>query len=97
MTYLATVLDPWRAELTTEIMGGPSWPVMEDRPFMARLPIVGPRLVFMVDVDALTDEQRERLVVQLGGMFRMTYEEASHELDCRGFPILARDVRVVEQ
>lgn len=96
MTYIGTILDPKRAALAIEVMGQPSMPLTDNQPFMALLPKIGSRAVFLVDVEALTDEQRERLIEQQRRIFGVSREEAENELDCRGFPLLAQDVEVTE-
>jgi hypothetical protein len=84
-----TITDPERVADFERVFGSATVPVKERLPVptMLSLPI-GPKPCYMLDLDALTNEQRERLLDYATERFGMTRDEAERELP-HGFPILA--------
>lgn len=58
------------------------------------LPGLGEREVYLVDLSALSSDQRERLHEHLARRFGGTVEEVAATLEREGLPILAEDVGV---
>ena len=52
----------------------------------------GGEAVYMLDVKALTPEQRERLVKHLSAKFGVSEQEVNEQLDSIGCPILTDDI-----
>jgi len=82
---------PERVASFERVFGSATVPVLQllPSPVYASLPI-GRRLVYELDVAALSDEQRRRLVEYGAERFGMSIDEATAELE-HGFPILADD------
>lgn len=82
---------PERVASFERVFGSTTVPVLQllPAPVYASLPI-GRRLVYELDVDALSGEQRRRLIEYAAGRFGIPIDEAEAELE-HGFPILADD------
>lgn len=81
-----------RGEEFTEVFGTNTVQVLLPFPHMVTLDgMEGEQSVYMLDVDALTDEQRDRLVVHLARKFASSEIEISRFLNNEGLPILAAD------
>lgn len=81
-----------RAEEFKQVFGTDTVQVLLPFPHMARLEgVEGEQSVYMLDVDALTTEQRDRLVVHLARKFVSSEIEISRFLENEGLPILAAD------
>ena len=87
-TSTVTVHDAARVPHFEEVFGSATVPVKSIIPFWAELPI-GRTLVFELDVDALDEATRARLVRHLAGKFGIPLAEANALLRTEGLPILA--------
>jgi hypothetical protein len=91
----ATVHDPERRAFWEEIFGGDEVPVVSFLPKLEVLPGYDrPQMCYMLDLKALSDEQRHRLVGALADKFGMSPEFVADNLEEHGVPILASDVSV---
>lgn len=63
-------------------------------PHLASAPGVPKALFFDLDLAALTDEQRGRLIAHLAQRFQVPEQEVAQDLDQEGCPILDEDVVV---
>jgi hypothetical protein len=61
-------------------------------PTRASLPDRGEAFIYELDLDLLTDDQRERLVRHLAEKFGYTVEQVEQALPYHGVPILADDI-----
>lgn len=92
MASTVTVIGPpERVKATESVFGSATVPVKQlfAVPHWATLPGVGEAKVYDVDVEALTPEQRERLIDYGCERFGLARDEAERELERHGFPILA--------
>lgn len=94
MTVTVTVTDPARVPDMERVFGSATVPVKGWLPEQASLPI-GRRRVFIIDVDALTPGQRERLIAYGCERFGVARDEAEREIAEHGFPLLADSCIVV--
>ena len=89
------VHNPERLAFWKGIFGGDRVPIVSFVPQMATLPgFDEPQRVYMLDLKAITDEQRERLIGALADRFDLPPELVASELDGHSVPILADDVSV---
>lgn len=79
----------WRA-----VFGDDTIPLRSPIPHMANLPGRGEELVYLLDIEALTADQRGRLVQHIASRFDYPAEEVDATLDDHGCPILAEHVTV---
>lgn len=86
--------DNERAVAWQIVFGGATVPLRSPIPHLARLPGRGEELVYLLDIEALTAEQRGRLVTHIANKFNIPAEEVDADLDTHGCPILAEHVTV---
>ncbi len=86
--------DDERAAAWQIIFDGTAVPLRSPIPYLARLPGRGQELVYLLDIEALTAEQRGRLVTHIANKFNIPAEEVDADLDTHGCPILAEHVTV---
>ena len=86
--------DDERAAAWQIVFDGTAVPLRSPIPHMARLPGRGEELVYLLDIEALTAEQRGRLVAHIAAKFDIPAEEVDADLDTHGCPILAEHVTV---
>ena len=79
----------WRA-----VFGDDTVPLRSPIPQMTNLPGRGEELVYLLDIAALTADQRGRLVQYIASKFNYPAEEVDATLDDHGCPILAEHVMV---
>lgn len=92
----ATVVDPERKIFWESIFGGDQVPVVSIVPRWATLPgFDEPQEVYVLDLKAITDEQRSRLVEALAGKFGLSVGLVARSLDEQGVPIRAADVIMI--
>lgn len=95
MTKSYVSVSGTRGDWWESMLGSRSVPVKGWLPERARLPGFNqPQLVYMLDLDAFTDEQRETLAREVGGKFGLSIEEARRELEEHGMPVLAEGCTV---
>lgn len=85
----ATIHDPVRAGIWSKFFPGARMPVLSIVPVIADLPGMPGSHVYMLDLGAITDEQRDQLVAAVADLFDMTPEEVRKDITERGVPILA--------
>ena len=61
----------------------------------AELPGIGDSIVYMLDLERITAEERVRLIAHIAERFKFPLEVVAQDLDAEGVPILADDVTVV--
>jgi hypothetical protein len=90
-TLVTVVKPPERVEAFRQVFGSATVPVRGwIVPHGANLPI-GRRDVYELDLAALTDEQRARLIDHLASKFGVGKNEVCETLDTEGVAILADD------
>lgn len=89
----ATIHDEHRAAVWGSIFPGAVLPILSILPSKADLPGHPGASVYLLDLDAISDEQREKLIEYLATLFSMSEDEVQSDL-ARGVPILADDVSV---
>jgi len=90
----ATIHDEHRRAVWGPIFPDARVPIKSILPFKADLPGHPKADVYMLDLDAITDEQREKLIDTIVGLFGESAQEVRSDIDERGCPILADDVTV---
>lgn len=92
---VARVHDPERRAFWQAIFGGDEVPVVSFVPQACTLPGYDePQMVYMLDLKALSDDQRFRLIQALADKFCLLEGEVESSLDEHGVPILVSDVSV---
>jgi len=89
----ATIHDEHRAVVWGSIFPGAVLPIKSMLMRKASLPGRGVENVYMLDLDAISDEQTDRLVNMMSELFNLPIGEARMELH-NGVPILAENVSV---
>jgi hypothetical protein len=89
----ATIHDEHRVAVWGSIFPGAVVPIKSILPSRADLPGHPDALVYFLDLNAITDEQRQKLIEALAALFGLTEDEVRNDLP-RGVPILADDVIV---
>jgi hypothetical protein len=93
MPTIAKVTDPERAKKWREIFGTDKVPIISPIPTMATLPgFEEPQSVYLLDLSAITPEQREKLVQHTAERFGLDPIMVDVDLDKVGMPILADQV-----
>ncbi|MGB9181842.1 MAG: hypothetical protein WCB68_21610 [Pyrinomonadaceae bacterium] len=77
-----------------KVFGGRDVRVLGPLPKLAQVCGTEDVEIYLLDLDALTEEQRERLVTHLSEKFKIGREELEREIAEKGVPILAEDVGV---
>lgn len=91
----AKISNPERKVFWESVFGGDEVPIVCFLPELARLPgFKEPQQVYLLDLKAITEEQKERLVAALAEKFGDPADVVAKEIDYRGLPILAADVSV---
>lgn len=92
---VARVHEPERLAFCRAVFGRDEMPVVSFIPQMATLPGYDePQMVYELDLKAMTDEQRQRLIKALADKFDLSPELVADKLAGEGVPILADDVSV---
>jgi len=89
----ATIHDEQRRALWSDVFPGAVVPIKSMLACSVNVPERGKALAYMLDLDAISDEQREGLIRVISERFNYPAEEVRQEID-RGVPILAEDVSV---
>jgi hypothetical protein len=90
----AKITNPDRLALWQAVFGGDEVPVISIVPRLGSFPGVGEQRYYEMDLKAITEEQRARLVASIAEKFNRDIEEVSRDIDIVGCPILACDVVV---
>jgi len=92
MGFTVTVYDEERRKDFEAVFGSATVPVLSPVPNRAELPgFDHPVLVYELDFERVTLEQRERLITHIAGKFGLRGSEVEAHLDEEGMPILASD------
>lgn len=83
-----------RAETWRKILGTETIYIKSPIRSFANLPGKPNTAIYELDLDLLTDDQRERLVSHLSARFDISITDVARDLDVIGCPILADDVIV---
>lgn len=94
MIYWATIRGWARRREWMKVLGTETVPILSPVPQRADLPNYPNYLVYMVDVAALSTEQRERLVTFLAKKFGVPEAELQRDIETRGVPILAEECTI---
>lgn len=92
--FRATVTGAERRHEWLEVFGSDTVCVRTPLPVEVVFPDVGVRLCYMLDLDELTEEQREKLAHHLARRIGLAVKEVRKDLQTQGLPILAADVTV---
>jgi len=90
---VAIIQNPERLEFWKKVLGGNRAPIKSIFTTRVRVPEKGVTDAFMLDLQAITAEQRERLIQAIAERFNIPIDEVAKEID-QGVPILAEDVSV---
>ena len=91
----ARVHNPERIDFWKGIFDGDRVPIKSFVAQSAHLPgFDEPQMIYELDLKAITDEQREKLIQAIAQKFDMPVATVADELDIHGVPILADDVVV---
>ena len=82
------IFQDHRQELYTPIFGGDTVPVKSIIPEMALL-LNEHHLVYYLDIDAITKQQKNQLILTLARKFDIPYNQLKREMDTDGCPIKA--------
>ncbi len=89
------VRDGVRATEWREVMGSHELPIVSPFPRRVNLPGHDAALVYMLNLQQITPEQREKLVAHLARKFWLPEQEVREQIERVGVPILAVDCIVV--
>lgn len=95
--YTVTVHDPERAATFERIFGSATAPVRAPTPVLTALPGRGCALVYELDLDRLTREQRTRLIFYVAERFGHDAQRAAKQLHFLGMAILAEGCTVTQE
>lgn len=87
--FTVTVTDPARAAEWEAVLGTARLHVRSPIPSRANLPGKPGAEIYLLDLELLTPEQRQRLVAHLAERFGLPVEFVEKNLDVQGVPILA--------
>lgn len=80
-----------RAELFQKVFGTDTVCVMSHLPQRANLPEIGEQNVYMLDMNEVTTEQREKLKGEMARRFGLLEDEVDELINSHGVPILAEN------
>lgn len=92
-TYLVCD-DPERTKFWKETLGFDVVPVTSPIPQIVDIEGHGIEKVFMLDVSALTPEQKSNLINGLAVKFGLSFESVQKDFSSNGCPVLAKDTTV---
>jgi len=92
-TTTATIRDPERGKFWLDVMGGDTVPIVSMMTQRVKVPGRGEVDAYMLDLKAISDEQRERLIQAIAIEFRIPLVEVRAEID-DSVPVLAENVYV---
>jgi len=92
-TTTATIRDPERGEFWLDVMGGDTVPITSIMTRKVNVPGRENVDAYMLDLNALSDEQRERLIRAIALKFQIPLVEVRTEIE-DGVPVLAENVYV---
>lgn len=86
--------DSPRAEEYLRVFCGLDVPIKGYEPFLAEMPEVGVQLVYLVDLERLKPETRQRLIAHISQRFKLPVEDVARDIDAENVPVLADGVTV---
>ena len=86
--FFVTITEPTHKAEMEAILGTATVQVKSPIPERAHLPGKPNALVFYLDLEAITDEQREKFVAHIAQKFNLTERFVNENLDEHGIPIL---------
>ena len=89
--FQVTVTNPERAAEWEKILGTATLPVKSPIPTPVLLPTVGKARIYELDLDLITDEQRQNLIVHIAQKFSLDPRDVEQGLEEHGVPLLADD------
>lgn len=89
--FTVTVCNPERKAEWEAVLGTAAVHVRSPIPSRANLPGHPNVLIYELDLDLLSKEQRARVIAHLAARFDVPEDEVARDLDSVGVPILARD------
>lgn len=87
--FQCRIIDPARKDLFMSIFGRSTVSVISPVPVRAELERRGIQFVYMLDLNEITSEEKERLIGTLANTFGSSEEEVRSELNTMGLPIIA--------
>lgn len=91
---VAIAHDPDRIVLWQQVFGTDRCPIISMIPKMASVPGKSDVLIYEMDLKAISDEQRRRLIESIATRFDLPPDEVAKNTDEEGVPILAEGVSV---
>jgi hypothetical protein len=92
--FTATITNPRRAADWRAILGTTTVHIKSPIPKRGNFPGVGEASFYELDLELLTNDQRERLIAHTAERFNVPPEEVAIGLDEHGMPILAKDCSI---
>lgn len=89
--FTVTICEPERRAMFEAVFGTATVHVESPFPTKANLPGRPDSLIYELDLESITPEQREKLVAFLAEKFGISAEEVDALLEAHGVPILADD------
>lgn len=83
-----------RYAIWMQVYGSDTVYIQSPIPYEAEIVDLGEQSIYMLDLELLTSEQRERQIAHIAERFELDPAEVEAELDEHGVPILAEDVTV---
>jgi hypothetical protein len=96
MIYIR-VLDTPRRDRFFQLLGNDTLPVTTRRPRRLALKGLGKKKAYLVDLAALTPEQRARIEQDLATTFQSPLKDVRQQLDAIGLPVTAQYTRRVKR
>ena len=89
----ATIHDPRRRAVWIDVFPNATVPVKSALPIRVDVPGHPNALAYMLDLGAITKDQREGLIKTISREFKIPLDEVRKDIDC-GVPILAEGVTI---
>ncbi len=93
--FKVTINSPERAEEFMKVFGRVEMDVKSPVPHEANLPGKGQARIFELDMDMISEDEKDKLAAHLAEKFKLNIEVVKTELARVGMPILAEDCTVV--
>lgn len=93
--FKVIVHEPEQRSRFVDVFGTNVVCVKSISPCLAVLPKIGERLIYELDLDEISAEQRARLAAYLAGKFHLELVDVERDLDKIGCPILADGCTIV--
>jgi len=87
--FQCRIIDPARKELFISVFGRDTVSVISPMPMQEDLEGRGVEFVYMLDLNEITPEEKERLICALAATFGSPREDVEKDLNTRGLPIMA--------